>query len=264
MHQLVLILVALLLAAPAAAEPDELSRAILVAICPCRRTSWPMDSDLDARGELGAPLHVAALMGDAAAARLLLDHGANIAVRTEGYAMTPLHVAASYGRAELAELLLARGAAVEGLYIGGPPPLVEAARSGDTEMIKLLVKRGADPNADDGNGKTPLRRRPPRAMTQPSPCCANSARADSEYHRRRACEPRTLARRTDKGPYRPCANLSADGGSLEQAWVAATRHDRRVELPRPGLKGSDHAAYRLVEQQADQVLKIRDLNSKST
>ena len=36
-------------------------------------------------------------------------------------------------------------------------PLVEAARSGDTGMIKLLVKRGADPNADDGNGKTPLR-----------------------------------------------------------------------------------------------------------
>ena len=73
MHQLVLILAALLLAAPAAAEPDELSRAILAGDLPVLQDLMADGPDLDARGELGAPLHVAALMGDAAAARLLLD-----------------------------------------------------------------------------------------------------------------------------------------------------------------------------------------------
>ena len=54
---------------------------------------------------------------------------------------------------------------------------------------------------------------------------------------------------------------SADRGSADRRAARPAAGRRRsattagIELPRPGLEGGDHAAHRLVEQEADQVLQ---------
>ena len=53
-------------------------------------------------------------------------------------------------------MLLAHGAAPESVFIGTAPPLVEAARVGNPEMIILLVRHGANLNAPDDAGLSPL------------------------------------------------------------------------------------------------------------
>jgi ankyrin repeat protein len=58
------------------------------------------------------PLHAAALWKDSSGARLLLDHGADVAPRDD-LGNTPLHVAARAGKKEVVRLLLERGAPVD-------------------------------------------------------------------------------------------------------------------------------------------------------
>ena len=79
---------------------------------------------------------------------------------------TPLHVAAAGYRVEIAELLLAAGAEVNaaGKHRGGAP-LHYAADGGperdvkrQVAMIRLLLQAGADIQAQDKNGATPLHR----------------------------------------------------------------------------------------------------------
>ena len=66
----------------------------------------------------------------------------------------PLVTAADRGYLKVATFLLDHGAKVDGPF-GGTPPLVKAA-DGKEEMVKLLLSRGADVNAADGNKSTPL------------------------------------------------------------------------------------------------------------
>lgn len=69
------------------------------------------DPHLNAASARGAtPLHVAATLGDASTARLLLDLGANANARCDPGGETALHYAARFGEREMVELLLARGA----------------------------------------------------------------------------------------------------------------------------------------------------------
>ena len=118
--------------------------------CWRRAPTWPQ------QGDLGTPLHVAALMDDVAAARLLLDHGAAIDSADRGPRMTPLHVAASYGKPEVAAFLLDRGASIEVKDLSGRTPLVLAAQMGQTTLVELLLGRGADPRAEDKDEAPPL------------------------------------------------------------------------------------------------------------
>jgi ankyrin repeat protein len=99
------------------------------------------------RGE--SPLADAARRGDLAAARLLLDKGADVnTVDYRGY--TPLILAAQYDRdsPELVRLLLSRGADVRAVA-EGQSALTMAARRGDTELVSILreaaVKAGPNP-----------------------------------------------------------------------------------------------------------------------
>lgn len=64
-------------------------------------------SETDARGTY--PLHVAAEFGQAAAARLLLDHGADVALLDLENDSIALCWAAFFGRPEVANVLLAAG-----------------------------------------------------------------------------------------------------------------------------------------------------------
>jgi ankyrin repeat protein len=81
--------------------------------------------------------------------RLLLDHGANVNVRSDDL-RTPLMIAARRpGAAPIVKLLLDRGAKLN--PNANPPtessPLMEAATLGDLAIMKMLIERGADVKA---------------------------------------------------------------------------------------------------------------------
>jgi Ankyrin repeats (3 copies) len=98
-------------------------------------------------GQAGNPLIGAASHGRLEAVRLLLDWGAdpNLVVRDEG---TPLIVAARDGWTDIVALLLDRGARIDQVYPGYyGNALNQASRYGHMGVVKLLVARGADVNA---------------------------------------------------------------------------------------------------------------------
>ena len=103
------------------------------------------------------PLHLAAFMGHAAVARILLDHGADLeAVSTNSIANRPLHAALA-GKAvtEVIELLIARGADVNARAELDLTPLHLAAARGNMPMTRRLLDLNADPGARMTDGKRP-------------------------------------------------------------------------------------------------------------
>jgi ankyrin repeat protein len=101
-------------------------------------------------------LHFAAFFGKPEAARILLEHGASVAVYTRNpFANQPLHAAAAGRHIEVCRILLAAGADVNATQHGGFTPLHEAADHGDVEMSELFLSAGADPTATTDDGKTP-------------------------------------------------------------------------------------------------------------
>ena len=70
--------------------------------------------------------------------------------------MTALSFAAREGRLEAARLLLDAGADVNAREANGISPLVMAITNRHTKVAAMLLARGADPNAADWWGRTPL------------------------------------------------------------------------------------------------------------
>lgn len=102
-----------------------------------------------------SPLSYAAANGHAAAARLLLEAGADATRRDGGFA-TPLHGAASSGSVATVELLLDQGVDpdVAESEISTAPPSHWAAFAGQTQIVRLLLARGADPERVGWSGRT--------------------------------------------------------------------------------------------------------------
>ena len=98
------------------------------------------------------PLDAAAIFGDLAAMRLLLDNGANVA-ESSSFARS---AAAGHCR-ECLELALARGASPNGAF-AGRSALQDAAGFGSLDMVRMLVEKGADIQAADPRGYTALMR----------------------------------------------------------------------------------------------------------
>ena len=140
-----------------------------------------------ADGEGNTPLHHAARSTDPAVAALLLDAGAQIdALNQEG--VSPLGIACASGNWRLARYLIEHGARAE--PAGGQPALLaavagdddpggaqlllrhkarvdargqfqrtalmQACAAGNTDIVAVLLDAGADRNAHDGHGMTPL------------------------------------------------------------------------------------------------------------
>lgn len=96
---------------------------------------------VDASNAVGeTPLMMAALKGRLEWAKKLIDRGAK--VHKPGWA--PVHYAASGPSTELLAMLLDRGADINAVAPNGSTPLMMAVRFGPEDSIKLLVQRGAD------------------------------------------------------------------------------------------------------------------------
>ena len=128
-------------------------------------------ADINAADTTGVtPLIAAASVDDTAVVKLLLAKGATVnAVADVGQSATALMGAAYNGNAELTRLLLGRHAQTDilsadrsGTVRNGPvqfghvTALHMATASGSAEVVKLLLDAGAQVNAQDIRGMTPL------------------------------------------------------------------------------------------------------------
>jgi ankyrin repeat protein len=111
-------------------------------------------ADPKAANRLGwTALHSATSMGNPAIVRALVDAGTPVNEGVNG--VTPLMWAAAGGSSEIVELLLRRGAkATARETFHGGTPLIWAAASGNAENVKLLLAVGADAKARDDDGNT--------------------------------------------------------------------------------------------------------------
>jgi ankyrin repeat protein len=105
----------------------------------------------------------AAEQGNVYLAKLLVDEGTNIHVRTV-YGETPLWRAARNGHAALVEFFHDRGGDIESKDKFGLTPLAWAVENGHWPVVKLLVGWGADIRASDKSGQTPLSRADVKGM----------------------------------------------------------------------------------------------------
>jgi len=103
------------------------------------------------------PLHLAAFFGKIDAARLLLNKGAKVDLRsTNEMQNLPLHAAAAGRHPDLVKLLLDHGAAANARQHGGWTPLHSAAQNGDLDSARALIDGGADVQTRADNNQTPL------------------------------------------------------------------------------------------------------------
>lgn len=96
-------------------------------------------------------LHLAAIEGHKTTAELLIAKGTDVNAK-DNRGATPLWYAEDSGHAETAALLREHGAKKEAPAVS----LHEAAANGDIEQVKALIAQGAEVNAKDENGQTPL------------------------------------------------------------------------------------------------------------
>ena len=92
-----------------------------------------------------SPIQVACGKSDLPIIHYLLENGADIMVGKESEIGSPLHWAVGEHRLDVARLLLERGSDINGLNSKGITPLILAAASTDSGMIRLLLEKKADP-----------------------------------------------------------------------------------------------------------------------
>src|SRR6516164_4319881 len=88
-------------------------------------------------------------------AETLIRHGAEVNVHSGPIQGTPLHTAARRDNVVVASVLLSAGADIEARDIKGETPLRRALNCRQGGMIRLLLEHGANPDALDKRGVTP-------------------------------------------------------------------------------------------------------------
>jgi ankyrin repeat protein len=89
-------------------------------------------------------LHAAVRNGISEGVKASLAVGMSPTCETEDMAWTPLWVAACTGNLDITEILLNAGANVNATTRDGRTAVQEAAKIGATDIVELLIKRGAD------------------------------------------------------------------------------------------------------------------------
>lgn len=101
------------------------------------------------------PLALAAFFSPASTVRVVLDAGGDVgAVARNPMQVQPLHAAVAARNVESVKLLLDRGADPNARQQIGYTPLMGAAGSGIDELVSLLLDRGADRSPVSDEGKT--------------------------------------------------------------------------------------------------------------
>jgi len=112
-------------------------------------------ASLSAAGAGTSPVADAAMKGDRARLRVLLQQKADVnAPQADG--ATAIEWAAYRNNLEMADLLIAAGANVRLANRDGVTLLWLASENGSVRMIGKLIEAGADPNERQPNGETPL------------------------------------------------------------------------------------------------------------
>ncbi len=102
-----------------------------------------------------SPLGLAAFFAPAGTVALLLDRGADVSAAAQNYMkVQPLHAAVSARNVEAVSLLLSRGADPNARQQVGYTPLMGAAASGRRDLVNTLLDAGADPGTTAEDGKT--------------------------------------------------------------------------------------------------------------
>ena len=100
-------------------------------------------------------LHFAAFFGELEAAALLIERGAEVDAFGRGWMTgTALHSAASRLQSDLVRILLEAGANPDVRQSAGWTPLHAAAMNGDLTSVGLLLAAGADPAAANDEGRS--------------------------------------------------------------------------------------------------------------
>jgi ankyrin repeat protein/CHAT domain-containing protein len=122
---------------------------------------WLLDHGADvnqATAEGLTPLHLAAVSGNIEVIRFLVAGGARLD-STDAHGRTPLALAAVSGNAAVVEFLAGSGASVDPVDTDGATPLLRAMERPDTQVprvVAVLLDHGANPNARNQEGLTPL------------------------------------------------------------------------------------------------------------
>lgn len=105
-----------------------------------------------------SPIHLATDLGHPQCLKIMLEvKGVNVNARTKEKELTALHLAAEGGYVECIEILLDKGADANANNHRGQTPLHLAARSQAFDCVEMLLRKGnADPNIGDFDKRTPL------------------------------------------------------------------------------------------------------------
>ncbi|MCA9088364.1 MAG: ankyrin repeat domain-containing protein [Planctomycetaceae bacterium] len=115
-------------------------------------------SEVDEDGRTLLMHAVLASNADCEMVRFLIDHGVPVNAPDADQKWTALHFAAREKRSDIVDLLLRTGADVNAVEVFGNTPLARSLDSVpfDRRTIELLIRAGADPEHRNRHGKSPL------------------------------------------------------------------------------------------------------------
>ncbi len=103
-----------------------------------------------------AEIHDVAQQGDIDRVKELIEENPELVNTPDDASQTPLHLAVAGGQTEIVELLISKGADVNALNTVNQSIMLYAAYFGNAEIAEMLITKGARLNDQDAFGRAPL------------------------------------------------------------------------------------------------------------